>query len=221
MDTYLISLGDRLVRLPRVTAILDRTMDHDRKVAILRKQMSPNPTTAMKRSQAARDQGNSVDEWLKKCFLHRKLMPCPSDRVAICRRALPWLRSLVYGLDQVCIDQLVYSEEYQFAGTLDVIASHPSIRGLVVYEFKTSAYKIFDVAVHEAEIQAAAYALAERELKPTCNITGLCTVHITPYAFQENLIVSIKEMAELQQEFLYRRFRYNAAAYAGAEMSYE
>jgi DNA sulfur modification protein DndE len=69
-------------------------------------------------------------------------------------------------------------------------------------------------AIADAELQAAAYALAWPYQYPHLPITALATLHVTPYSLRENLILDPHAIAQLQGQFL-KRLRGFGAAYSG------
>jgi hypothetical protein len=179
------------------------------------------------RQQQARDTGNDIDAWIKRCFQARKLMPPPQNKSTFVRKALPWLRRVIFGAVPCWTDAMVYSLAHGYAGTLDAIAPHPAVDGLVLYEFKTSRYKVWPIAVSEAELQACAYAMAwsglnVRAASPegkNMRLLGLCTVHITPYTLRENLITDWAVISELQEQFIWRRHQFGARL-CGGDLQY-
>jgi hypothetical protein len=195
MRWYPIPTENGIKRLPSVTTVLDVTMPLNRK-ASLHQAQATNPLQAAKRTQQARGLGNEFDRWIKLALVKRRLPPLlPYPALRLCVKVRPWLRAVLNGDGPVFVDRLVFTDRY--AGTLDAVAPHPRVSGLVLYEVKTSAYKVWPAALEDAQLQAIAYALAWAYGNPEIRLAGVCTVHVTPYQFEEHLVTDVDGLGQL------------------------
>lgn len=178
MRWYSIKDGDTVVRLPSVTTVLDVTMPQQRRDTLVRAEMA-SPTAYSRRRADALSRGLLVDGWVKRCMeLGRAIRP-PHPVERQCRRLLPLVRSILTAGGDRFVDQQVHSI-LGYAGTLDLLATLPTGQRAVV-ELKTSAYTIWPEAIAEAQLQAAAYAMAWNEQHPEAPAQAIATYHATPY----------------------------------------
>ena len=85
-----------------------------------------------------------------------------------------------------------------YAGTLDLVAGHPLTPGLVLNELKSTGYKIWPQAIADAELQAAAYALAWPHQFPDLPIAALAP-HPPPFPCKIAAALAIADQGSLQQ----------------------
>ena len=199
--------------LPSVTTILDVTMAPARR-SRLTQALATRPLTSTRQRQAASQRGDRLDQWFKACCQQGKPLPIPAAIAQPGRQLKPYLSQLLSLPHPRYINQPVFNPDQGYAGTLDLVAGHPLTPGLVLYELKSTGYKIWPDAIADAELQAAAYALAWPYQYPHLPITALATLHVTPYSLKENLILDPDEIAQLQHQFL-KRLRGFGAAYSG------
>ena len=201
-------------RLPSVTTILNLTQPPQAR-AQLTQALANHPLASTRKRQTSRQRGDRLDQWFKACCHQGKLLPIPAAISPMGRQLKPYLAQLLALPQPLYPNQPVFNPDHGYAGTLDLVAGHPLTPGLVLYELKSTGYKIWPQAIADAELQAAAYALAWPHQFPDLSITALATLHVTPYSLKENLILDPGAIAQLQGQFL-KRLRGFGAAYSRA-----
>jgi hypothetical protein len=122
-------------------------------------------------------------QWFKACCHQGKLLPLPAPIAQMGRQLKPYLAQLLALPQPLYTNQPVFNPDHGYAGTLDLVAGHPLTPGLVPYELKSTSYKIWPQAIADAELQAAAYALAWPHQFPDLPIATLAP-HPTPLPLQ-------------------------------------
>lgn len=183
------------VRLPSVTTILDVTMSEQKRSRLAMSQ-ADNPLTAAIRREQGTTRGTLLDGWFKNSCLRGAVLPAPSGLEKIARQLRPYLLGLVRNPPHYP-DETLWSVRLGYAGRSDLVAPHVRAGGLVLYELKTSGYGPWPEAIAEAQLQAAAYFLLWPSIHPDLPLQGICTIHVTPYLFQERLILKGDRLTQL------------------------
>jgi hypothetical protein len=200
MRYYSIDTENGPVQLPSVTTILDVTMPLEDKWRLEAGKLKNVPRTLKKRDQG-RDRGQYCHT-----YMCRKLAGLPMGHGCYgswLRRLDPWLRAIAAHNPSPLTERLVFSLQHGFAGTFDALVQLPNLDGYTLLDLKTCAYKAWPLAIREAQLQCAAYALALSEQQWIFRASRIATLHLSPYALQVE-IVEGTELDALQANFLER-----------------
>ena len=104
-------------RLPSVTTILNLTQPPQA--------LANHPLTSTRKRQTSRQRGDLLDQWFKACCHQGKLLPLPAEIAPLGRQLKPYLAQLLALPQPFYTNQPVFNPDHGYAGTLDLVASHP------------------------------------------------------------------------------------------------
>lgn len=196
---YLIDTSEGQVRLPSVTTILDATMPISDRFR-LEQARALKPTSFIQKQQAGRDRGNYIHRYASAFLQGRRIGHGQYSRWL--RHLDPLLKAMVdVNPGPVACDERVYDLELGYAGTFDFLLRIPGEGDrLCLCDLKTCTYKAWPVAIHSAQLQAAAYAYAWNQQTVALRAEAIASIHVSPYGL--TLITNDADaMAESFAEF--------------------
>jgi hypothetical protein len=203
-----------MVNLPSVTTILEATRPLEQQYR-LQSAIASNPARALQNRDAARERGNYIHKYVSLRLQGAKIGHGLYSKWL--RRLDPWIMAInAHNGGMIWCDRLVWDLDNRYAGTFDLISSLPGYEGNTLVDLKTCAFKAWPEAIHEAQLQAAAYAAAWNRQQCALKVDRVASVHVSPYALQVEISEG-DDFRVLVDEFLQRRKLFGSRATAALD----